>query len=351
MKTRKIYKKLIAFILILAVLFSASVSITTAWAKGQDSLFEEDIEFARKRAELFLKNANKDNKIEDGILADNLLGDYEVISFNISGGGYIIVNLKDLSIPELSFKNSNPFIGVEYPVYNGSMGYYCKLGNDLISLTTNEIIKVTQFDYTYCKDEIDDKQAFIEKIEEASRKRLLKAITERKLSEDLKLWYVEGGHCGPIACALCLRFYYDCVDRSYLKPQYMEEEELIYLMIDYTKTFWSTTGTYAKDLKRGLNDYFYDMNIDNSVITVNYLDFNIIKSKINTNRPVIVGTKNIAGYKYKNHWMVVHGYFMNREADLVEKFFIVNDGWRHNNVWINLETESQFYDSMLYFSK
>ncbi|MBQ9341983.1 MAG: C39 family peptidase [Lachnospiraceae bacterium] len=351
MKTRKTYKKLIAFILILAMFFSASVSIMTAWAKGQDSLCEEDIEFARKRAELFLKNANKDNKIEDGILADNLLGDYEVISFNISGGGYIIVNLKDLSIPELSFENLNPFIGVEYPIYNGSMCYYNKQGDAFVSITTGEIIGKNQFDYIYCKDEIEDKQEFIEKIEEASKKRLLKAITERKLSKNLKLWYVDGGHCGPIACALCLRFYYDCVDKSYLKRQYMEQDELIGLMIDYTRSFWSSTGTYANDLERGLNSYFDDMNIDNRAIAAYYFDFDLIKSKINTNRPIIVGTKQNAEYKYENHWMVVHGYFINREANLVEKFFIVNDGWRHNNVWINLETERQFYDSMVYFSK
>lgn len=59
--------------------------------------------------------------------------------FNISGDGYIIVNIKDLSVPEYSLDNSNPFLGVENPIYNGGLGYYYKTDDKIISLMDQQI--------------------------------------------------------------------------------------------------------------------------------------------------------------------------------------------------------------------
>lgn len=52
----------------------------------------------------------------------NIKGNEEAVVFDISNGGYIIVNINDLSVPEISFEGKNPYDGCENPVYNGPLG-------------------------------------------------------------------------------------------------------------------------------------------------------------------------------------------------------------------------------------
>ncbi|MCR5374304.1 MAG: hypothetical protein K6E39_02905, partial [Lachnospiraceae bacterium] len=81
----------------------------------------KDILYARERAGLFLAGLNSKEVIEKELLLKNIDDEYEAIVFDLSGGGYIIVNIKSLSIPELSFKNRNPYSGYEDVVYNGGL--------------------------------------------------------------------------------------------------------------------------------------------------------------------------------------------------------------------------------------
>ena len=341
MKMKRVFRRVLLTVLSLVILFG-QLGLEAVFASEAD---KNDISLAKTRAELFLQNLGKEVNIDEGIILENIYGDNEAVAYSMLNGGYMIVNIKDLSIPELSFESNNPYIGVINPVYNGPMNYYSRCGDKLIAIMTNEECDLSQLSIVYCADEIRDKEAYIRMLQGALQKRRLRAITQRNLSISLKKWYTGGNNCGPIACAICMRFYYDCVDSAYLRSGYTNEGEAIQLMISYLRQ----NGTTPYQVMNGMNRYFADMNISNTAVALYYFDFDILKSKINQNRPVIVGTEG--HNEYGDHWIIAHGYFINREADIVEKYIIVNNGWRENNVWLNLDTNRRYFDSMVYFTK
>lgn len=192
-------------------------SSVTVFAEEYDSKYpSENVNIAKTRAEMFLNSVGKPALLEEGILLKNLNGEYEAVSFSMPENGYIIVNIKDLTIPELSFENSNPYDNVKNPIYNGVLSYYSKVGEEFVSLKDNSSVRIEQFENVYSKEEIADKEESIRTLENTLKNQLRHVNIERYINGSLKTWYISGGHCGSIASAICMRYYYDYVSTNYV---------------------------------------------------------------------------------------------------------------------------------------
>lgn len=75
---------------------------------------------------------------------------------------------------------------------------------------------------------------------------------ERYINGSLKTWYISGGHCGSIASAICMRYYYDYVSTNYVPSGSIGQNALIALMQQYV----GSGGTTYSNLDNGLDNYF-----------------------------------------------------------------------------------------------
>ncbi|MBQ7076591.1 MAG: C10 family peptidase [Lachnospiraceae bacterium] len=265
--------------------------------------------------------------------------------FNISGDGYIIVNIKDLSVPEYSLDNSNPFLGVENPIYNGGLGYYYKTDDKIISLMTGREYSIDDFNEVYSMKEIENKEEFLREIQARTKKRLLRNVVRKSLRGSLERWYIDGGNCGSIACAIVMKYYRDYVSEMYVRDDKLNQNSLIRLMQDYV----GVGSTNTTHLVSGLNTYLQRMGINNYARYSDTFDFDLIKNKIDSNRPVIVDTDNHP--TYEEHWIIAHGYSINTIGNELQFFIIVNNGWGENNIYLEYEANRRYLDDLVYLNK
>lgn len=254
---RKLFGLTFSALLAVVMLFSS----VTVFAEEYDSKYpSENVNIAKTRAEMFLNSVGKPALLEEGILLKNLNGEYEAVSFSMPENGYIIVNIKDLTIPELSFENSNPYDNVKNPIYNGVLSYYSKVGEEFVSLKDNSSVRIEQFENVYSKEEIADKEESIRTLENTLKNQLRHVNIERYINGSLKTWYISGGHCGSIASAICMRYYYDYVSTNYVPSGSIGQNALIALMQQYV----GSGGTTYSNLDNGLDNYFNARNVNNS---------------------------------------------------------------------------------------
>lgn len=168
--------------------------------------------------------------------------------------------------------------------------------------------------------------------------------TIKKLPGKLKAWYIDGNNCGAIASAITMRYYYDYVDKAYVSSSKISENNLISLMQKYVG--YGFTG--YSDLKKGLNRYFRDKGINNSVVSLDYFRYSRLVSRIDRNRPVIVGASSDS--YYGAHWIIAHGYAEINNGNVENtKYIIVNDGYKNNDVWLNIKSTP--FDGLIYFER
>jgi hypothetical protein len=105
--------------LTLIAMFVATMVIVPA-AVGQKNDFSTEKEYG----ELFLENMDQSKKLIKPIPLNNMNGDLEAVSFSMKNGGYIIINVNDLSVPEFSLEGKSPFSDSDKTyVYNGPLAY------------------------------------------------------------------------------------------------------------------------------------------------------------------------------------------------------------------------------------
>lgn len=272
---------------------------------------------------MFYENQNYDKTISNYKILDNLYGKEEAILFSTNNEGYIIVNLNDLSIPEMSLYNNCPLIDYDNPVYNGPLDYYYESNGIIKSILDDLIVDINDVTYFYTKENLNYSLEDVYSLFNTKQARYVKS--EKYLSGELKKWYISGGNCGSIASAICMRYYYDYVDTSYVDSDKIEENTLIALMQEYV----GEGGTNYNNLYKGLNKYFKSRNINNNAIKKTSFNFSNVKQAILSDRPIIVGT--LKHPTYKDHWIIAHGYF---ESRVDGSYIIINNGWKNNNVWI-----------------
>ena len=299
---------------------------------------EADIALCKKRAELFLDSIDYSTNVSDPILLDNLYGEVEAVAFSIDTGGYIIVNSNDFSVPELSLSGCNPFANCSSPVYNGPLAYYSKQNGTIISLVDGLAIDINQFSYKYKRGKIENPVLYVSSLEKESEEKDKSRSSSHYLTGTLQTWTISGGNCGSIASAICMRYYYDYVSTNYVDASNTSMNSLITLMQIYV----GTGGTYYYQLVNGLNNYFNDRGVSNTAYKGSPYSFSRVKSSINANRPIIVGTSNHP--TFGNHWIIAHGYY---QGDYSNDYIIVNNGWGSNSVWV--QSSTTYFDGTVYF--
>lgn len=331
---KKRFALILAAILILTSLFSSNVY---ALGTPQELSSQSTVSICQERAEMFLQNIGHPATVSDPLILKNFIDEIEAILFTTSEGGYIIVNTNDLSVPELSLTDSSPLYDYDNPVYNGPLDYYYEQSGVIKSVINNEVVDVDNCEEYYTREAIANPNEYLSALRQASNARYV--IVEEYLSAPLQKWYVSGGHCGSIASAICMRWYYDNVSTAYVNSNNISESSLISLMQSYV----GAGGTWYDDMVDGLNSYFDDRNVNNTAVQTSAFSFSRVKQSILADRPIIVGTASDPDFG--DHWIIAHGYF---ESRVDGNYIIVNDGWRHNDVWVEPNTTT--FDGTIYFT-
>lgn len=320
-------EKVLAILLIAVLVFGNAVS---AFAGYEDYEEEDEVYYAYTIAKITLNNMGESEEVLNPCILKNIKGNEEAVVFDISNGGYIIVNINDLSVPEISFEGKNPYDGCENPVYNGPLNYYLCDNNEFYSIKSGEKIDVDN-EEAYEKKPLEDKAEYVDTLLKNNKKRA-KARTVRKyLSPMPQNWsYNTDSFCGALACAICMRYYYDNVNSNYVDSLFSNEIDLTTLMRGYV----GYRETYKEDLVIGLNRYFSDRGVDNIARhNGSVFNFDTIINTVDRNRPAIVGIHNHEPYRH--HWIIAWGYhyIVNNSNS---QYVIVLDGWGNHQVFISV---------------
>lgn len=309
---------------------------------------DKRIEKTQEVANNLLNSLGKTSNLNELTLLKNLNGGTEAVLYSLDRKGYIIVDINDFTIPEFSLEGKNPYNNIKNPIYNGPLKYYSKKdAKSVLNIKDSTIVNKNDFNNIYSKNEVSlDEQNFNVFINFNNNHIIPygNLNTIKKLPGTLKTWYISGGHCGSIASAITMRYYYDYVSSNYVNSAEISENSLISLMQKYV----GYGATRYSDLKNGLNSYFRYRGVNNSAISLDYFSYSKLMNRININRPVIVGTSNDS--KFGNHWIVAHGYAeINYGAVENSNYIIVNDGWENNDVWVDIKSAS--FDGLIYFER
>lgn len=337
-------KKKLSVLLVLVFIFTTlcSTQLITS-ASSSNEFYRASTAICKERAEMFLQSIGHPLlAVTNPVELKNLEGEIEAISFTIGDTGYIIVNVNDLSIPELSLENPNPFSGFENSIYNGPLQYYYESEGQIKSIIENSIIDNSKFANCYKREKITNQQEYMQILKSEYNSNSRAATTERYLSAPLQPWSNETiGICGSVAAAICMRFYEDNVSSIYVEDSLTSRDDLVWLMRTYLGEI-DRYGTFYGDVALGLNDYFTSRAIQNTAVWEIPFNFSELKQRIRANRPVIVGTQEDS--EYGKHWIIAHGYF---ESRVDGEYIIVNNGWGRNNVWVYPNSET--VHGMIYF--
>lgn len=279
-------KKRIAFVMTVILLLCSSFSYNATATEVSQATYQSTISICQERAELFLQNIGHPATASNPIVLKNFVSEPEAILFTTGEKGYIVVNINDLSIPELSLVDSSPFYGCTDPVYNGPLEYYYEQDGVIKLVVDDTAVDVESIEEYYTKVRIDEPQDSLIAFRQDSSARRINV--ERYLSAPLQEWYVSGDNCGSIASAICMRWYYDNVDYSYVNADNITQSSLIYVM----QGFVGSGRTNYNDIVNGLNSYFETRNVTNSAAKTSTFSFSRVKQSIFADRPIIVGTKN-----------------------------------------------------------
>lgn len=339
----KIVKRLLTCIILVTMILNA-VNVF-AQKPSMDlpimgSKIDKDIYYAKCRAEVFLAYLGQKQEVNNITILMNLMKEREACLFELSKGGYIIVNINDLSVPEFAPDGLNPYCKIDNPIYNGPLNYYKEENGKFINIADNSEID-TKAIFLYHKVAIENKEDYINTLIKKLQNNTKAVSRPKYIPGRLETWsYNTDGFCGALACAICMRYYNDYVDYRYVDIECIEEIPLTELM----RTYVGYYGTEAFDLTNGLNRYLSSRGVNNRTNYTNGFSFLKIKSSINLDRPAILSIRSHP--RYRNHWVVAYGYLDNTANG---QYVIVNDGWGSINVW--LAADATFMDRIVYFSE
>lgn len=329
-------RSILMFMLILSFMLS---SVSSAIASSTSNQGTFDIE--KKYGEMLLSQMGHASSISNPIKLNNMDNKLEAVCFKIDKGGYIIVNINNLSVPELSFETESKFNDKnENYFYNGPMAYFKKSNKDLISLYDNK--NVNQIFDKFYSEKKTDKNKKIEELENQSQA-LLASSSEVLLPTALKTYsFNPDGRCGSVAAAITLKYYDEVVSSSYVSNYHENGDNngTGSLLIDYLTSYiepGTPKGTISTQLASGINDYLIkDRRITTDSASRQSYSLSTVKSKIDQSRPIILGCTTSSDFG--SHWVVVHGYW----GQSTSKYMIVNNGYGENSIWINADTSNAY---------
>lgn len=337
---KKVLKNIFLFVLIFVFSFC---NCNTAVVNAEEHY---DLE---QYVEALLIDCDVDHIISD---CEPLYGfDETVIGFlyELSPKGYVTI-LCDGQITEFSLEdNFNNLAKEEKIYYSGPLSYYIKSQDSCVDLKTNKQVSRN--------DIIAAEESFLNKAAQISSETLSSIETKSIVSprieiidSDYKTTYTpatysnSNNNCGPIACAILLKYYDDYVNGNILSAYYNTSNGS--RLINYFQNIIDpevVNGASYIEIADAINTYIDSVGLRSTYgAWMDYtLTFQEYKVKVERNRPVIIGVNGTHAL-YDDHWVVGYGYFMSNPATYV----IVNDGWGSNNVRINFN----YIEEMIYLN-
>lgn len=352
---KKLYKALsiICIMTLLIGLMQSFVWATNSELQSSDSINnnEKHIALLKDYGEMFLDLHGYSKQLEKPIVLYNTDIQVEALCFNITEGGYIIININDLSVPEYSVVAKNPFEKYKNNIciYNGPLSYYKQEGNEFIYLNTNEAINKSEVRKIYsCKKiNIDEKIKNTKDLIENKEYLLDSYVTERIDNYNSLPTWSSSYYCGIDAAAIVLAYYDDEVDDGFVPglidscpdlQEYLDEND--YIHNGGTSAFSLCYGDIL--IHSGLNGYLNYMSLD--LWDAQYEDYtmNNLTPLIGLlDYPVITGTE--AGHPISdNHWIITYGF----QITPFSSYLIVNDGFGNDEIFTT--TNEAYYNDIVW---
>jgi hypothetical protein len=333
-------KEIKIVMLVLVAMFVVTTAFLPA-AMGQ----KNDFSLEKEYGELFLINMGHSEKLIKPIPLNNINGDLEAVSFSIKNGGYIIINVNDLSVPEFSLESNSPFSdSTKTYVYNGPLSYMEDKQGKLFSIGIENLSdEAGNPEYIYEAEIVDKDKKLSDLKTLVSMASVLSVNYGSSLDYSLKEWETTTAYpCGPIAAAITLDYFDDHHNNAFIPSQYESESYLLpYLTPNYIPQ-WAT----LPQMEQGLFYILFNNGLTSSYDTgrEDNVDYDKIMSLIDSDKPSIVSLDNHP--TYSDHWVVAHGYYVQTVPWVTPHYYlIVNDVWGNNNVYIFVDS---YVDEMVY---
>ena len=231
--------------------------------------------------------------------------------YELSNGGYIIVNADGSAFIEYSLEDSKiDLLESKNYYYSDVLSLHEKLDSAIAeNCITGEIAEVDDIEFNIKKSGINNVKSATDLAMNVVSCLSEGVFEEKKLKYNTMTYkYNPDGRCGAVAGAILLRYYNDYVNTRYVSSTYETYDGKA--LINFLVNNYLGTGTTYKELRNGLNSYLSDINISYRIRMLqgkNSLDvFNKIREYIKNNKPVIVGLTG--SEKYGDHWVVGTGY-------------------------------------------
>lgn len=160
--------------------------------------------------------------------------------------------------------------------------------------------------------------------------------------------YNPTGICGSTAAAILLMYYDDYVDGGMVSSSYTSStgQSLIRLLVPHIETDGEGNGSETADVVSGLNWYLSWVGKSSSYTARSYVwvDYDDYMDLIDDDTPAIIGLYSHP--TYGNHWVVGYGYEKYIRQDRSYCYYILNDGWGSNAVFIL----SDYVDDAIYIN-
>lgn len=331
-------KKFFGMVLCLSLIISTVSGIGYA---------KDNYELEKKYAVKYLQASGYGTvKVVDEIPLFNLEQELEAVCLNLDKSGYVIVNTKDLSIPEFSTVAESPYTmkkGMNF--YNGPLNHYQKVNGNIIEMRTGRVVDAGQEAYIY-KEKKSDKQKVYNKLDDRSSVNGLIApqsfLEQGYLTGTLRTWGT-GHYCGVDGTAILLMYFDDYYNGNVVPTNLQSATALTDYLVNNKYIYdGGTSGDdvlYGYNGTKGLNQYLKDRGFLYSGYTgvKSSFSWSLLLNKIDSNKPVMIGT-NASHPTYPTHWIIAHGY--TRGYDGVP-YIVVNNGFGSNN--INVTASEKYY--------
>jgi len=340
-------RKLLTVVLVVVLCFTSIAGVSAKEDKyGVEREYVISYLVANGFGECKLSSPTELKNLEDGT---------EAVCFALNGKGYLILNLKDFTIPEFSFEKKSPFTNAKGDTYyNGVLEYYEKIGESLVGIESEN----TVVDYKKLKS---GKKIAVDIGSEEKEKKIKEGEETAGLIKDTKSFamssYIESGdlnnslrtwsseyYCGVDATAILLMYYDDYYNGNFVNSSNDSNPDLQEYLInnDYLpNSSLSSSGVVSgTNGKTGLNDYLSDVGVYGSYsAALNTYSWGLLKTKIDSDVPVFAVVPPQATWS-TNHDVVIHGYFSGYDG---VPYAIVNDNFGRNNVYISASSVYNIY--------
>lgn len=261
---------------------------------------------------------------------------------NNKSTGYAILNLADMSIPELSLTNLAPFTVDESIIYLGPLNYVRHEGSSNVDVRTGKVVSLSEM--TEASNAFQSKTSGTTLGVEAKQKALADLVANTTLATRVTIsgagsssWaYTAGlyyGDCGINAIAMIEKWYDTYVSSNYLPSNLSTEQSIKKSIYDYAKSNnYPTTSISESNLAGLITGHTESVGLSGRYLYATYSTYNWADTcdRIDDNRPTILSTVSSTP-TYGRHYIIAVGYTDDGIPSNNELY--VNDGWG-DYVWL-----------------